>query len=206
MKIYSDNMDPEDDGRRDPRLDPENPLTTPKKTGKMQYNDIRDEWYEKAKTEIQTPEQLKAFAEEISARIESSDEPYNDSSNGAAALALAAMNMTACMYGMTGFQMGWVMWQVIDQMLLSEHDCGMKLVNYNDMLYPQYEHRFGKTIDADTWGKLQEKAARLVGENKKSKFPACKGVADHWKSIADGKVPFGYTVAGKQRKEGCDGN
>lgn len=31
MKIYSDNMDPEGDGRRDPRLDPENPLTTPKK-------------------------------------------------------------------------------------------------------------------------------------------------------------------------------
>lgn len=31
MKIYSDNMDFEDDGGRDPRLDPENPLTTQKK-------------------------------------------------------------------------------------------------------------------------------------------------------------------------------
>lgn len=176
-------------------------MTTPKKkTGKMKFNDIRDEWYAKAKTEIHTPEQLKAFAEEISAKVKSSGEAYNDSSNGAAALALAAMNMMAFMYGMTAFQMSWVMWQVIDQTLLSEHDCGMRLLNYDDMLYPQYEHRFGKTIDDDTWGRLQEKAAKLVEENKKSEFPACREVAAHWKSIADGNVPFGYTVTGKATK------
>lgn len=162
----------------------------------MKYNDIIDEWYEKAKTEIQTPEQLKAFAEEISARVESSDEAYNDSSNGAAALVLAAVNMTACMYGMTQSQMGWVMRQVICQTLLSEHDCGMRLLNYSDILYPQYEDRFSREINADTWVKLREKAAKLVEENKKSKLPACKEVADHWKSIVDGKVPFGYTVHG----------
>ena len=163
------------------------------------FNDIRDEWYKKAKTEIHTPEQLKAFAEEILDKVKSSSEAYNDSSNGTAALALAAMNMLAFIYGMTAFQMGWVMWQLIDQMVISEHDCGMRLLIYDDMLYPQYEDRFVKTIDADTWGKLREKAAKLVEENKKSEFPACREVADHWKSIANGKVPFGYKVLEKRR-------
>lgn len=160
------------------------------------FNDIRDEWYKRAKTEIQTPEQLKAFAEEISSMVESRDELYNDSSYGAAALALAAMNMMTHMYNMTQSQMVWVMRQTICQTLLSEHDCGIKLLNYGDMLYPQYEDRFSCEINADTFAKLREKAIDLVNENEKSKFPACNDVVDHWKSIVDGKVPFGYTVSG----------
>ena len=65
------------------------------------FNDIRDEWYKKAKNDIHTPEQLKEFADEICEYVNNNKEMYNDSSNGAAAISLAAMHMLAFIYGMT---------------------------------------------------------------------------------------------------------
>ena len=163
------------------------------------FNDIRDEWYKKAKNDIHTPEQLKEFADEICEYVNNSKEMYNDSSNGAAAISLAAMHMMAFIYGMTSFQMGWVMWQLIDQMVIGEHDCGMKLVNYNDMLYPQYEDHFMKTLPKDVWERLQQKAKDDLKKDDAASevYKMCHRVREHIQSIAYGNPPFGYKVLDK---------
>ncbi len=70
-------------------------------------------------------------------------------------------------------------------------ETGLKLIDYDEMLYPQNGFKFEKTISSDTWERLQETAKRLLGERG---ICAELDVFSHWKSIADGKVPFGYTV------------
>lgn len=64
------------------------------------------------------------------------------------------------------------------------------------MLYPQYEYKFtGRTISSDTWAALQKSAKENLEEDEKNEnYRAHPRVIAHWKSIADGKVPFGYTV------------
>ena len=95
--------------------------------------------------------------------------------------------------GITGFQAGFVMWEFIRPWMFSNNECGMRLIDYDDMLYPQYEDKFvGRTISSDTWAALQKKANENL--DKKGKLGAHPLVIAHWKSIADGKVPFGYTV------------
>ena len=93
---------------------------------------------------------------------------------------------------------------IIDKLNMSEHDCGRKLLNYDYMLYPQYEDHVEKTIDLETWIKMQEKASENYNEYLSEKarlengdeyaFPASKKVAAHWRSIIDGNVPFGFKV------------
>ena len=66
----------------------------------------------------------------------------------------------------------------------------MKLLDFDNMLYPQYEDSFEKTISVETWENLQEQAKK----NLASKDFATDGVRNHWQSIVDGKVPFGFIV------------
>ena len=55
--------------------------------------------------------------------------------------------------------------------------------------YPQYENSFSKTISKYTWEKLQEEAKRKLEEG-----VGVDKVQEHWQSIIDGVVPFGYEV------------
>ena len=68
--------------------------------------------------------------------------------------------------------------------------CGFRILNYDDMLFPQYKDEFDKTISKDTWELLQKEAR----ENLKDLRFASYEVAEHWKSIVRGNVPFGYKV------------
>jgi hypothetical protein len=63
------------------------------------------------------------------------------------------------------------------------------IVRYEDMLFPQYEETF-TSIDKDTWKHLRKK----VRANLRSGELAAESVVEHWRSIADGNVPFGLSV------------
>jgi hypothetical protein len=84
------------------------------------------------------------------------------------------------------------MWSFVRKWL--SEDGPMKMVVYENMLYPQYDHRFQKTIDKDTWEWLQEQAKKNMYDSEISGHPANSEVVKHWQSIVDGNVPFGYTV------------
>lgn len=90
--------------------------------------------------------------------------------------------------GITGFQAGAVMWEFVRNWM--HEDGPMKLVKYDNMLYPQYEDNFDKVISKETFSYLQEKAK----ENLENRNGAASRVIDHWQSIVDGNVPFGYKI------------
>lgn len=115
---------------------------------------------------------------------------YGTAPRAIAQAALATAWYLSKEFGITGFQAGCVMWDFITDWSYTNNKCGLKIVDYDNMLYPQYNYKFQKTISLDTYEALQ-KAARENLENTKY---AHIDVVKHWQYIADGNVPFGYVV------------
>ena len=153
--------------------------------GRLDEFQVRDKLKEDRKN-IKTSEQLMAFIKDV-------EENYNYD-YGVAPRAIAQACLAVGWYlsgkmGITGFQAGCTMWDFIrDWVIGGDSSTGLKLVNYDEMLYPQYDYKFEKTICRETWESLQKEAAKLL-----EKGPYAP-VAAHWKSIVDGIVPFGYTI------------
>lgn len=91
--------------------------------------------------------------------------------------------------GITGFQASFIVWELVRK-FMHESKVGMKLVDYEDMLYPQYEKKFEKTISRETWALIKYQAKINLQESPN----ANPKVIEHWQSIVDGNVPFGYEV------------
>lgn len=110
----------------------------------------------------------------------------------AAAAAAWSSNKHPTQGGITGFQSGFVLWEFIQQWDASRiGKTGARLLNFDDLLYPQMSHKF-TSITPSTWEEVQTEAKRLKDE--------CAGemvhpaVSAHWQSIIDGTVPFGLTI------------
>lgn len=110
----------------------------------------------------------------------------------ALAAAYAADHSDGARGGITGFQAGFVMWEFIRGWMFNDNKTGLRIVDYDNMLYPQYEDRFEKTISKDTWKSLQEEAKKNLEARENAN--AHPNVIAHWRSIIEGVVPFGYTV------------
>jgi hypothetical protein len=93
--------------------------------------------------------------------------------------------------GITGFQAGAVMWEFVRNWMHLEGP--MKLVDYNNMLYPQYFSSFDTVINEDIWKYLQTKAQENLDKHLDSTSVSAD-VLRHWNSIVAGVVPFGYVV------------
>lgn len=93
----------------------------------------------------------------------------------------------------TGFQAGFVMWDFIKEWKYSSNQTALRIVDYDDMLYPQYEDKFDKVILKRTFESIQKAAQESLDEVKQGR-EAHPDVIKHWKSIVDGNVPFGYKV------------
>ena len=99
--------------------------------------------------------------------------------------------------GITGFQAGFIGWEMVKQ-FMSVGDCGLSLRDWENMLYPQYEDSFEKTIPRKIFEGLQEKAKERLAKadkdesiNGRSLHPE---VRKHMESIVNGVVPFGYVI------------
>lgn len=114
----------------------------------------------------------------------------------AAAAAATAANRSPVNGGITGFQSGFVMWEFLRQWQPSMiGKSRTRIVNYDDMLYPQYEHKFAPTITAGCWAELQKLAQAKLDDLTDDLIAST--VVDHWKSIVAGRVPFGYIIKGE---------
>lgn len=143
----------------------------------------------------ETPKEFMAFLEKLKAYPRS----YSSCPSivGAAATAAARFMDRWGDVGLTGFQAGFVMWHFIQKWMGIEGH--IRLVKYEEMLYPQYEQTFEKSIPADTWAWLQDRAKDKLADwdRRQAEDPELVGssvVRDHWQSIVEGKVPFGYVV------------
>ena len=150
------------------------------------------EWFKRAES-IRNIEELAAFAKEL---LIDTEHDYGTVCHAVAALALGAGHLGAYTQGITGFQAGFVMWDFIRQWNFENNKCGLKIIDYDKMLYPQYEYNFEKVIKPDTFKRLQEVAAEKLSEPN-IKDHAHPDVIAHWQSIVDCFVPFGYRVSEK---------
>lgn len=147
------------------------------------------EWFAQAKT--QTVETLADFCRHL---MDDYQHDYGTVVHAVAACALAAAYAADrhSRGGITGFQGGFVMWDFIAEWQ-GLQDRPLRLVQFENMLYPQYDDSFDKTITPDTWAWIQAEAKKRLDEGPS---PVAGRVWEHWRSIAvDGVVPFGYRVA-----------
>lgn len=115
---------------------------------------------------------------------------YGTAPRAIAQAALATAYYLSDVFGITGFQAGCVMWDFIRDWMYSSNECGMKIIDYDEMLYPQYDYKYEKTINYNTADALIKAAKKKLEESK----DAHPRVIEHWKYIADGNMPFGYVV------------
>lgn len=146
------------------------------------------EWFEDAKK--QTIGTLETFIDHV---INGYEHDYGTICHAVAACAIAAAWAANDQPsgGITGFQASFVMWDFIKQWSYPNAKTGMRLLNFDDMLYPQYSDKFSKTISRNVWESLQKEAQKRLSEDKEH---AADSVVSHWQSIVNGKVPFAYTV------------
>lgn len=138
--------------------------------------------------DIKTFDDLVAFLQRVKDTCNTS---YGTAPRAIAQAALATAWYLSSEFGITGFQASFVMWDFIRDWSFSNNECGMKIVNYDDMLYPQYNDKFQKTISEDTFKALQKAAKKNLKEKNEHAHP---NVIAHWQSIMNGNVPFGYVV------------
>ena len=145
------------------------------------------EWFAEARK--MTMENLPAFIDKM---MNNYVHDYGTACHAVSACAIAAAWAAADKEGITGFQAGFVMWDFIRNWTKISNECGLRLIDFDDMLYPQYEDKFNKrTISSNNWERIQAKAKENLEKYKDSDTI----VIQHWQSIIDGHVPFGYSVS-----------
>ena len=155
----------------------------------------QDEWFKQAKE--QTLETLPEFINHV---MNEYDHDYGTVVHAISACAIAAAwaanREEGASGGITGFQAGFIMWDFIRQWSYMNNKTGMRLINYDDLLYPQYANKFEKTITSSTWEHVQKEAKAKIDEahDDAHGYQVHPDVLAHWQSIADGKPPFGFTV------------
>ena len=160
----------------------------------MNEFEMRDELLEKRKN-IKSFEDLTAFLEDVKTNYGNG---YGDAPRAIAQASLAVAWYLAGEYGITGFQADFVMWDFIRDWSFTANQCGLKIVDYDDMLYPQYSYKFQKTISSSTWRALQNEAKKRLEGDASRGYYAHPDVTAHWKSIVAGRVPFGYVISYEQ--------
>jgi hypothetical protein len=154
---------------------------------------VLDQWRKEAKE--QTLETLPAWLKHLS---EDYDHDYGTICHAIALGAYAAAGVVdrGPHGGITGFQASAIMWEFMRYWNNIEGPC--RLMQYSNMLYPQYEDKYNKTIDKSTWEWLQKEARaklyRVAEDRLGGQLEPTTLVLEHWQTIIDGKVPFGYTI------------
>jgi hypothetical protein len=146
------------------------------------------EQLEKERKDIKSFDDLVAFLQRVK---DNCNTGYGTAPRAIAQATLATARFLSSAFGITGFQAGCVMWDFLRGWLYSGNECGMKIVDYDEMLYPQYEYKYEKTIRKDTFEALQKAAKDRIEKSSEYTHPI---VLKHWESIVNGNVPFGYKV------------
>ncbi len=139
--------------------------------------------------EIKTIDDLTTFIQRIESECNTG---YGQSARAIAQASVATFYYLAGKMGITGYQASCALWDVIRDVNYTDNKCGMKLVDYDKMLFPQYDYVFEKKISSDTWELLQSQAKNNLTRNLEFCHDA---VVNHWENIANGMVPFGYVVS-----------
>lgn len=103
----------------------------------------------------------------------------------------------ACGKELTGFQASCVGLEFLMHWTYDYIKSGISIINWDNMLYPQYENAFDKVIPKNIWKNLQKEAQFRVADfydNADTNRYIVSKVIKHQKSIADENPPFGYSI------------
>ena len=157
---------------------------------KMSKIEDRDNMYKLAKQ--QTPETIGMFINDV---MSMDDIDYGNVIDciAACAIAGAAAADNHKNGGITGFQAGYVMWQFIRNYMYEHNKCGLRMIDWDNMLYHQDESSFDKVIPQNVFERLQNQAKeeiqiKWLSEKQKQ----------HLQNIIDGIPPFGYSIKPKE--------
>lgn len=150
-----------------------------------------DSWFEQASKQT-----FKTLPEFIRHVMNDYEHDYGTVCHAIAACAVATAwacnKMDGACGGITGYQAGAVMWTFICRWNYPRNKCGLRITDFDNLLYPQYESYFEKTISPETWEAIQREAKKLLERID----PFTSGaVVEHWRHLADGEVPFGFKVS-----------
>lgn len=122
---------------------------------------IQNEWYKEAKK--QTVETLPEFVRHLT---EDYSHDYGTICHAVAAAGIAAMCAVdnSPTGGITGFQAGCIMWQVIREWNFQNNKTGLKILDYDKLLYPQYKASF-ISISSKIWESVKKEAQNKINQN-----------------------------------------
>lgn len=66
--------------------------------------------------------------------------------------------------GITGFQAGCIMWKVIREWNFQNNKTGLKILDYDNILYPQYKASF-ISISSEIWESVKKEAQNKINQN-----------------------------------------
>lgn len=150
------------------------------------------EWYNRAEV-IKNEEELSRFVHEL---IYDYEHDYGTIVHAI----VAAMNASFTVInnsdqgGISGFQAAAVAWKLIPSFFGIHSDVPLRLLNYEDMLYPQFENKF-LGVPEHVWKWIQERAKEKLDEMQAFGVALDNPVlVSHLDKIVQGCVPFGYKV------------
>ena len=130
--------------------------------GSDEFNDLRKEWIATAKKA-----KIDQLPDVINSMLDGHEHDYGTICHVTAIAALAGANAVnnSEQVGISGYQAGAVMWEFIREFLYTSNKIGLKITDYDNLLFPQYADNFDKTITANAWSALQKAAAEKMIES-----------------------------------------
>lgn len=149
---------------------------------------VHEKWFEEAKK--QTVNTLPEFVRHL---VEDYEHDFGTICHAIAAAGLAGMYAieNSPEGGITGYQAGFCMWGIVKNWSYENNKCGLRMLNYDDLLYPQYEYKFNSISRESLEAVINEAKNRLKEYDRMRVHP---DVISHWESIVNGEVPFGLKV------------
>jgi len=162
-------------------------MTTKKGNKELQ---LRDNWMEAA-SKVKSLEAFEKFYKKLCA---------HEHDYGTIVHAVSALGIAGCWLmehspqgGITGFQAGCVMWDLVRGWMPEYKDGHLKILDYDDLLWPQNLDRFQHIIPKEVAEELHKKAKKEVKEHKRGK-DCSEAVYDHWVKIANSWLPDFITM------------
>lgn len=151
---------------------------------------LQKEWMAQAKT--QTLETLPEFLRKLTSDYQHDYGTICHAIAAAAVGAATAVNKSPA-GGITGFQAGAVMWEIVEGWgALSPGPKRMQ--NFEDLLYPQMAYKF-RTVPKSILGWLKEQAQKRIAEWQATGFEhVSERVRAHMAKVAKGHIPFGLSI------------
>lgn len=146
------------------------------------------QFMERAK-KIQNSEELKIFVDELTNNY---GHDYGTICHAVAAAAIGAAHAVnrSNQGGITGFQAGAVMWEMIRGWgIFGEGP--LQIVEWNHLLYPQYDYQMPRTISKNALEQLIDMAQKKLAESTQHTI---EPVLERWEMIAAGKLPAGMEI------------